>query len=123
MGRNARCVAAGLAYHVTQRGTNREPVFFSDQDRSAYLDLLRDNLSDAGARVLVYCQMTNHVHLVVVAEAHDALGVLFRRVHGRYAQYLNISRLRTGHLWQGRSGRSGPIGGRSGQRPLAPGGA
>ena len=29
----------------------------------------------------------------------DSLAVLFRRVHGRYAQYLNARRHRTGHLW------------------------
>lgn len=32
----------------------------------------------------------------------DSLAVLFRRVHGRYAQYLNARRRRTGHLWQNR---------------------
>jgi hypothetical protein len=48
MGRNARCVVAGLAYHITQRGTNREPVFFSHSDRRYYLELVSENLSDAG---------------------------------------------------------------------------
>ena len=28
--------------------------------------------------------------------------MLFRRLHGRYAQYLNIKRQRSGHLWQAR---------------------
>ena len=46
--------------------------------------------------------MTNHVHLVVVPERPDSLAVMFRRVHGRYAQYLNARRQRTGHLWQQR---------------------
>jgi putative transposase len=51
---------------------------------------------------LGYCLMTNHVHWVVVPEREDALAVLFRRVHGRYAQYVNARRRRTGHLWQNR---------------------
>ena len=46
--------------------------------------------------------MTNPVHLVVVPEREDSLAVLFRRVHGRYAQYLNARRQRSGHLWQNR---------------------
>lgn len=102
MGRNARCVAPGLTYHITQRGTNRDSVFFGVEDRLRYLELMVDNLPDAGARVLAYCLMTNHVHWVVVAQAVDSLAVLFRRVHGRYAQYLNVTRRRTGHLWQNR---------------------
>ena len=46
--------------------------------------------------------MTNHVHLVLVPERADSLAVLFRRAHGRYSQYLNTRRHRTGHLWQQR---------------------
>jgi len=36
----ARVVAAGLPHHVTQRGNNRQDVFFVDQDRQTYLALL-----------------------------------------------------------------------------------
>jgi putative transposase len=46
--------------------------------------------------------MPNHVHLVAVAERPDSLAVLFRRVHGRYAQMVNAKRGRSGHLWQNR---------------------
>ena len=51
---------------------------------------------------MAWCLMTNHVHFVVVPEREDSLAVMFRRVHGRYAQYLNARRGRTGHLWQNR---------------------
>ncbi len=102
MPRNARCVEPGLAYHVTQRGSNRQRVFFCASDYRMYLSLVRGELEDAGVRVLAYCLMTNHVHWVVVAGRADSLAVLFRRVHGRYAQYLNTRRHRSGHLWQQR---------------------
>jgi putative transposase len=102
MPRNARCVEPGLAYHVTQRGSNRQRVFFSPSDHRTYLSLLREHLADAEVRVLAYCLMSNHVHLVVVPGRADSLAVLFRRVHGRYAQYLNTRRRRSGHLWQSR---------------------
>jgi len=102
MPRNARCVLPGLPYHVTQRGSNRQRVFFAPSDYKMYLSLVRDQIEDSGTRILAYCLMTNHVHLVVVPERADSLAVLFRRVHGRYAQYLNTRRRRTGHLWQQR---------------------
>jgi len=95
-------VEAGLAYHVPQRGSNRQRVFFCASDYRMYLSLLREQLAHAEVRVLAYCLMTNHVHLVVVAERADSLAVLFRRVHGRYSQYLNTRRRRSGHLWQQR---------------------
>jgi putative transposase len=102
MPRNARCIQPDLPFHITQRGTNRQATFYSRQDRLVYLSLLRANLQDCGVRILGYCLMTNHVHLVAVPLQADSLGIYFRRVHGRYAQYLNARRRRTGHLWQNR---------------------
>ena len=64
MPRNARCVEPGLAYHVTQRGSNRQKVFFSVGDRKMYLSLLRQQAAEAEVRVLAYALMSNHVHLV-----------------------------------------------------------
>ena len=53
-------------------------------------------------RLLAYCLMENHVHLVCVPEEEDSLAVCLRRTHGRYAQYFNARRQRSGHLWQSR---------------------
>ena len=102
MPRNQRCVMPGQAYHITQRGTNRQRVFFTDTDRSTYLRLMSQNLTDAGVRVLAWCLMTNHVHFVAVPEQSDSLAVLWRRVHGRFAQMMNARLSRSGHLWQNR---------------------
>ena len=102
MGRNARCILPGLPYHVTQRGTNRQKVFFSIAHRKTYLSLIARHRQDAGVQVLAYCLMSNHVHFVVVPERVDSLAVLFRRVHGGYAQAVNAAMGRTGHLWQNR---------------------
>ena len=102
MPRNARVVAPEIPYHVTQRGTNRQPVFFTIGDRKLYLQLIRENQEAAGVRVLAYCLMGNHFHFLVVPEREDSLAVLFGRANGRYAQALNIQRGRCGHLWQAR---------------------
>ncbi len=102
MPRNARVVAPEIPYHVTQRGTNRQPIFFTIGDRKLYLRLIRENQQEAGARILAYCLMTNHIHFLVVPEREDSLALLFGRANGRYAQALNIRRGRSGHLWQAR---------------------
>ena len=102
MPRNARCLLPGIPCHVTQRGTDRQKVFFLNSDREMYLHLLQRNLAGAKARLLAYALMTNHIHAVVIPERADSLAILFRRVHGRYAPYVNTRRGRSGHLWQGR---------------------
>ena len=92
----------GLPYHITQRGTNRQRVFFTAADRSLYLRLIRENQAEAGVRILAYCLMTNHVHFVAIPEREDSLAVLFGRANGRYAQAINIRKGRSGHFWQNR---------------------
>ncbi len=92
----------GLAYHVTQRGVDRRETFSSEGDRAAYLKLVSQNRADARVRLLGWCLMSNHIHLVAIPEREDSLAVLLRRVNGRYAQYYNARTGRSGHLWQNR---------------------
>ncbi len=102
MARFARAAAVGVAHHVTQRGIDRQRVFFTDSDRDTYLDCLQAYSEQARLRILSYCLMSNHVHLVVVPDEPASLAVALRRTHGRYALYLNARRRRVGHLWQNR---------------------
>jgi putative transposase len=46
--------------------------------------------------------MPNHVHLILLPKKEDSLAVVLRRTHGRYAQYWNARKQRSGHLWQNR---------------------
>ncbi len=61
MPRVARIDIAGMPHHVTQRGDNKQDVFFVDDDRWVYLKLLKESAKVYGLSVLGYCLMTNHV--------------------------------------------------------------
>jgi putative transposase len=98
----ARFVAPGVAHHITQRGTARQVVFRTRSDRRVYLEMLRAQARHEGLRILAYCLMSNHVHLMAVPRDEASLAVVLRRVHGRYAQYFNARHGRSGHLWQNR---------------------
>src|SRR5690242_6464762 len=87
--RRPRIVFPGVAHHITQRGNNRQPVFFSSDDRRLYLDLLRHHAVRGGTHLLGYCLMTNHVHLVAVPEREDSLARTLGPVHSDYALALN----------------------------------
>jgi putative transposase len=102
MPRVARVVVPGLPHHVTQRGNNRQDVFFTNDDRRFYLKLLREQSSRYDLKIRAYCLMTNHVHLVVVPGNAASLAKTLASVHLKYAQYLNRMHGRCGHLWQSR---------------------
>ncbi len=102
MPRLPRTVFAGLAHHVTQRGNRREPIFFADDDRIAYLSWLEEYADKHQVEVLTYCLMSNHVQLVVVPTTDDGLQLVLKPLHMRYAQRINRQMGWSGHLWQGR---------------------
>lgn len=102
MARVARIIVPGAVHHVTQRGNNRQDVFFVDDDRHVYLELLHAQAQRFGFRVDGYCLMTNHVHVVGVPKDEAALAKTFGRAHFLYTQYINRLHGRSGHLWQNR---------------------
>ena len=102
MPRLSRTVFAGVPHHITQRGNRREDIFFTEEDREAYLSWLKEYCEKFGVEILAYCLMTNHIHLVAVPSADDGLQRVLKPLHMRYAQRINRSRGWKGHLWQGR---------------------
>jgi len=102
MSRAARIIIPGCPHHVTQRGNNRQDVFFVDDDRRFYLGLIRDAAERFGLRVEGYCLMTDHLHLLATPTEADSLVQVMKRANQRYAQYVNRLHGRSGHLWQDR---------------------
>lgn len=102
MPRLPRVVAVGLPHHVTQRGNYRQNVFSTGSDRLMYLSLLREYSRPAGLRVIGYCLMTNHVHLIVIPGREDSLARAIGQAHCRFAHAVHARRQSIGHLWQNR---------------------
>jgi putative transposase len=109
MSRQARVVAEAVPHHVTQRGNNRQDIFFTDDDRRFYLAMLREKSELFGLSILGYCLMTNHVHVIGVPRHFHSLAKALGQAHWRYAMYFNRRYRRSGHLWQNRY-YSSPLG-------------
>ena len=58
--------------------------------RRAYQQLLSEHADGNGLRLLAYCLMTNHVHIVAVPEADGSMANTFRHAHGRSLQAIFI---------------------------------
>jgi putative transposase len=102
MARIARVVVPDLPHHVVQRGNRRQEVFFSDDDRKAYLDYLKVYAKPAGIRIWSYSLIDNHVHLVAVPDKEDSLARGLAEAHRRYTRYINFGHDWRGYLWEGR---------------------
>ena len=102
MARTARIVVPGSPHHIIQRGNNRQDVFFADDDRFFYLQTLADQADRHGLKLLGYCLMTNHVHVIGTPRDAGSLQKAIGRTNLRYALYVNRLHDRSGHLWQNR---------------------
>ena len=102
MARLPRIVIPDQALHIIQRGNNRQPCFFADDDYHYYLDSLKEAAIRCGARVHAYVLMTNHVHLLLTPESAQAPSLLLQSVGRRYVRYVNHVFRRSGTLWEGR---------------------
>lgn len=102
MPRNARIVIPYIAHHITQRGNNKQDVFFVDDDREKFLYLLSEQAKRFGVIIEGFCLMTNHIHIIATPTMQDSLAKALGRVNLLYSQYISYMHGRTGHLWQNR---------------------
>ena len=102
MARLARIITPGAPHQVTQRGNLRQPLFFSDEDRMLYLDLLREGCAAARVECLAWCLMDDRIHLILVPETADGLRAALGEAHRRYTRHINAREGRTGFLFKGR---------------------
>ena len=102
MPRTARASAGGFCYHVLNRGNARAEVFHKPPDSDAFLAALAEAAGRIPMRLLGYCLMPNHFHLVVWPRGDGDLGRWMHRAMtahvGRYRKHHGSS----GHVWQGR---------------------
>jgi len=102
MPRTARALVGGICYHVISRGNGSRAFFHKDGDDQAFLKAIAHACIEVPMRVLGYCVMPNHFHLVVWPEKdgdlsqwmHWVLNTQVRRYHRHYHS--------SGHIWQGR---------------------
>ena len=88
-------------YHVTSRGDRQEDIYLDDEDRTAYLDILKNVCERFNWVVHAYCLMSNHYHLLI--ETPDSnLSQGMRQLNGVYTQSFNRRHKRVGHVYQGR---------------------
>src|SRR5574340_26396 len=102
MPRRPRIKLADIPQHIVQRGINREPCFFAEEDHHCYLHWLQESAADWHCAIHAYVLMTNHVHLLATADKPDGIARLMQSIGRRYVQYINRSYRRTGSLWEGR---------------------
>ena len=88
-------------YHVTLRGNGGQMLFDNDDDRRAFLQILAAILPKHNIRLLAWCLMGNHVHLLV-DDTDDKLSAAMHAITVSFAGRYNARAGHIGHVFQER---------------------
>jgi putative transposase len=100
-GRRSRSNKTNSIHHVMMRGNNRQQIFHGDEYFNFFLAILAESADKFDHKILAYCIMSNHIHLIVKAHL-DPLSAVMQNINFRYARWVNHKRRCIGHLFQGR---------------------
>lgn len=101
MPRLARLDASGILYHIIGRGIERKKIFFSDTDRSDFIDRLAALVEEGAMDVYAWALMPNHYH-VLCKTRNQPLSSSMRKLLTGYVVNFNRRHRRHGHLFQNR---------------------
>ena len=104
MGRPLRASEGGWVYHVLNRANARLPIFDKAEDYEAFERILAEGALRYDMRLLAYCLMPNHWHLLVWPKGDGDLSRFMAWVTLTHTQRWHAHRhsAGTGHVYQGR---------------------
>jgi putative transposase len=104
MGRPQRVAAGVYVYHVLNRANARLKIFEIDADYEAFEKILAQAVERSETRLLAYCVMPNHWHLVVWPREDGELSRFIGWLTLTHSQRWHAHRQSTGsgHVYQGR---------------------
>ena len=104
MPRCLRVATGGLVYHVLNRAVDRARIFDKPEDYAAFERVLRASFDWLPMRLLAYCLLPNHWHLVVWPRRDGDLSEWMRWLTVTHTQrwHAHYHTAGTGPLYQGR---------------------
>ncbi|MCX6736451.1 MAG: transposase [Candidatus Parcubacteria bacterium] len=104
MPRLPRVDIGGEIYHVINRANARLPIFFEEDDFKLFETILEEAKQKYKMRILAYCLMPNHFHLVLYPYLDGDLQKFMQWITLTHTQrwHTKNKTVGTGHLYQGR---------------------
>lgn len=93
-----------MVYHVINRANNRREIFQSDSDYKMFEELLEDLVVIRDMRIIAYCIMPNHWHLILHPKTDGHLSSSMHWLTTTHSRRWLASRKSEdgGHVYQGR---------------------
>src|SRR3989338_1322649 len=104
MGRTLRVDVGNQFYHVLNRANARLPIFKKEKDFEAFENILEEAKDKYEMRILAYCLMPNHWHLILNPKEDGVLNLFMQWLTLTHTQrwHAHYHSVGYGHLYQGR---------------------
>jgi len=104
MPRLPRIDVGNQIYHVINRANARLPIFFKEEDYEMFVMILEEAKEKYDMRILAFCLMPNHFHLVLHSMKDNDLQKFMQWITLTHTQrwHTKNNTIGTGHLYQGR---------------------
>lgn len=91
-----------LFVHNMVQGINKEYIFQNTEDKLKYMELMKKYNEKIPIRIIAYCIMDNHVHLLIYSENIQYVSKFMKNVNLLYAMYYNKKYERVGYVFRNR---------------------
>ena len=104
MGRVRRVDVGGMVYHALNRANFRSRLFKRESHYQDFLALVGESLDFVPMRVLAYCLMPNHWHMVLYPRGDGELSRFLQSITLTHTQryHARTGTVGYGHIYQGR---------------------
>lgn len=102
MPRYSRNSIKSIFFHVMIQGVNKEDILKNDNEKKYFIYIINMLKKICKVKVIAYCIMDNHVHLLIKADNIDELIKFMHRLNTKYAIYYNKKYNRVGHVFRDR---------------------
>ncbi len=102
MPRGPRLIVENAFYHIINRGNQKQKIFTEHEDFVKYLQILKHYKRKFNIKLICYCLMPNHIHLLIAPNNPGILAKFMQVLTQTYTLWFNKKYSKVGHLWQGR---------------------
>ena len=95
-------------FHIMVQGIRKEYIFNTDEDKEKYINIMAKYLDKYSIKIIAYCIMNNHAHILVYYENVKEISEYMRSVNTMYAIYYSKRYKREGYVFRNRY-RAEPI--------------
>lgn len=89
-------------YHVMVQGIKNEFIFNKEEFKAKYIKFLKDACEVHNVKILAYCIMSNHAHILVHVTDMNNISKVMASINTKFAIYYNKKSDRVGYVFRDR---------------------